>query len=541
MRRRTLRVPNRRLRIAATISAIGIVFAATAGTSANAIEVVQGGSVVTGTITSGTYHLPVVGACVYPYLSGLVKGESALVGDYYVHESFAGGCSDSTGQFSVTLPPTLAPNLPALSLLVVPANTTAAAVMVPADGSLNISLPNATGTASGFVTENGTPLKDVLVKVEDATNKVIGMAVTSNTGYWYAGVTGMSAVQATARPIGVVGASLSDDLISAALQEVQAGLGINAVFPDLVLPPTMTLKGRVMADASTPHSWQVIHADCVENCSSSVVATTDENGYFTMSAPASAKMIVGFGSQLARMTFYAGTVNVGTVQTVPSRGPEIGYRQAPTTWFAPRSLVHLNGTVDWAWSGGTLESAPYEFKYSRALASYNKALGAYSDWVTNTSGSDNAKLARGASECVRVKTITVVRGIESTTQGAVTTQCQTVPLDERALSASRGWHQIGSAGAYNRTLETTTTTKATLTLTGVTGRQLAVVYASSDKGGSFTVSINGKVIKTVSTRAAKGLQQQVNYGPIKAMKNAKVVITTTSSKPVTIDGLAVLP
>jgi hypothetical protein len=67
-----------------------------------------------------------------------------------------------------------------------------------------------------------------------------------------------------------------------------------------------------------------------------------------------------------------------------------------------------------------------------------------------------------------------------------------------------------------------------------------VVFARSPKGGSFSVSINGKIVKAVSTAgvAATGL---LAIGPVKAFKNAKVVIATTNGKPVAIDGLAVLP
>jgi hypothetical protein len=47
-------------------------------------------------------------------------------------------------------------------------------------------------------------------------------------------------------------------------------------------------------------------------------------------------------------------------------------------------------------------------------------------------------------------------------------------------------------------------------------------------------------VRTISTRGGAAFQR-VTFLPVKSMKKAKIIITTTSSSPVTIDGVAVLP
>jgi hypothetical protein len=123
---------------------------------------------------------------------------------------------------------------------------------------------------------------------------------------------------------------------------------------------------------------------------------------------------------------------------------------------------------------------------------------------------------------------------------APATSCQTVPLDDRSFVASKKWTKSAASKAFGGTLVSTTTLKQTLTLSGVTGHQLVVLWSRSAKGGTFSVSVNGKVVKSISTKGAAAYQK-VTYLPVKWISKAKVVITTTKAGSVAIDGLAVLP
>jgi hypothetical protein len=471
---------------------------------------------------------------------GVVNGEDPLMGDYYVEQTLPGGCSDVNGQYSVTLPADLTPAMPTLRLLVVPANTFTGARLISAAGPYDLALDNATGTASGYVTQSGQALANAVVELQDSEGAVIGAAVSSKTGLWQAGVATASGVQASAHPLGVIGSNLSADLIAAATHEEQAGPGVDAVYPSLDIPDTATVTGRVMVQGSNPHPWQAVHADCVALCTSSLIGMTDDSGNFSMSFPAGASMIVGYGGQLLQRSFELGTSNLGSTRTVPSGGKEIDYQQAPATWFASQSALSLSRAVTWTWTGGSLESAPYEFKHSRSKATWHSAKSPYSDWTTDRSGTDSATVPFGGTQCDRVLTITALHGVSATTQGASAVQCISVPLDERSLAASKGWHKYSSSSAFNRTLLTATQAKATLTLNGVTGHRVAVVYGRSAHGGNFTISVNGKVVRSVST-VGKGANRLIAYAPVSAIRNAKIVVATTNAKSVSIDGLAVLP
>jgi hypothetical protein len=337
-----------------------------------------------------------------------------------------------------------------------------------------------------------------------------------------------------------VGANLSADVTTAASQEAQAALGVNTAFPDMFIPDTATVNGHVLVEGNTAHPWQVVHAGCVAGCTSGVLGITDDTGAFSLSVPAGATMIVGYGGTLLKSSFELGTTNLAPVKTVPNGGRNIVYRQAPATWFAPQPRISLHRAVTWSWTGASLESAPYEFRKSRALSTWRSSLSEYSDAVTDITGTETVNVALGQTRCDRVKTVTALAGVSATTNGALATQCVTIPLDERSLAASKAWRKSSPVAAFNRTLLTATSVRATLSLARVSGHQLIVVFSRSPKGGSFSVSVNGKIIKSVSTAGATATGI-LGVGPIKAFKNAKVVITTTNAKSVAIDGLAVLP
>jgi hypothetical protein len=539
MRRQT---PRRRVigrRFIASGSILGLAFALSA-TTVNASEVVDDGVAVSGTITSAVMHLPMPSVCVYPLISGVIQGEDSLVGDYYAQQTLPGACTDAYGKYSVTLPASLASKLPAVSLLVIPSNAQTAARVVPSSGPYDVELSASTGTATGLLTMSGNPVNSGIVEVVNNKGDVIGAGPTNKTGQWSIGVAGSGSGLATARPLGVVGANLSADLVSAASQDEQVGAGIQAFFPELQVPETATINGRVFVEGATPHPWQVIHADCVALCSSGVVGITDDTGAFSLSVPAGATMIVGYGGTLLKSSFELGTTNLAPVKTVPTGGRNITYRQAPAAWIAPQSRISFSRAVTWSWTGASLESSPFEFRKSRALSTWRTSLSDYSDPLGDITGTESASVALGQTRCERIQTLTALAGPSATVKGAATTQCVTVPMDERAMTPSKAWHKTSASTAFNHTLFTVSSVHATLSLRGVNGHQLMVVFSRSAKGGSFALSVNGKVIKTISTAGATA-SHVLAVGPIRAFKNANVVITTTNSKSVSIDGLAVLP
>lgn len=506
----------------------------------HATEIVDYGSAVTGTVTSGQYNLPVVGACVYPVVEGVLASEESLAGDYYVHQTFAGACTNADGNFSVVPPAALTKSMPAAQLYIVPSNSLSAGMEIPATSSSAVSLATANGRVLGYVTQGGKPVANFLVEVQDPNHKVIGVAFTDATGLYEAGIAADSALEVTVTPVGLLGENYSADVVGALSQDLAAGKGVDAVANEMQLPDSATLTGSVAVQGTSAHPWQVVHADCKANCTSGLVGLTDDTGKFTFVVPAGASMILGYGGTLYDHQFESGSIVLPPAVTVPQGGSEITYGATPTTWFASQSLISYSKSNTWQWSGGTLESSPYAFQRREAVATYASGLSPYTDPVTAYSGTLTRDVLAGHSECVRVITVTALSGLGAGTTGTPAVQCVTVPLDERSLRASSGWHKYTAASAYLRTLLTARTTGQTLTLHGATGHRIAVIFGRTPVGGAFKIAVNGKTVLTVGT-SGKASNRNVALTSIRAFAHATLTLTTTNARAVSIDGVAVLP
>jgi hypothetical protein len=296
----------------------------------------------------------------------------------------------------------------------------------------------------------------------------------------------------------------------------------------------------VVLPGGQPHPWQIVRASCISGCTNGVIGETLADGTFSMSLPVGSVVDVSYGNTVRRVTLNNDT-QVPNAQTQPAGSADLTYGKAPITYLNAGALLSLDRKVSWSWSGASLESAPEGWYRSVATASWNKALSKYSADAITTAQARNAKLAFGTSECDRIKTVTVLAGTGPAANiSAPATSCQTVPLDDRSFVASKKWTKSAASRAFGGTLVSTTTLKQTLTLSGVTGHQLVVLWSRSGKGGTFSVSVNGKVVKSISTKGAAAYQK-VTYLPVKWISKAKVVITTTKAGSVAIDGLAVLP
>jgi hypothetical protein len=444
------------------------------------------------------------------------------------------------GNYNVTAPPTLTADTSTPYLLVIPPDATLAGTFVNSSAQRNISLKPATNTATGLVLNGMTPAAGALVEFVDAgSGTVLGFAQADGTGSYNAG---LALSGTTTVLIGAVGAPGSDMSIELGAQTTMDSVlpGDALPVPMLTLPTSATVTGQVVLPGGQPHPWQIVEATCVTGCMNGVVGQTIADGSFSMTLPLGAVVDVSYGNTIQRVTL-ATDVQLPNAQTQPDGSADLTYGAAPITYLNAGPLLSLDRKVSWSWSGASLESAPEGWYRSVATASWNKALSKYSADATTTTQSHTGKLAFGASECDRIKTVTVLAGIgPAPSLSSPVTSCQSVPLDDRSFVASSKWKKSAAGKAFGGTLVSTTTLKQTLTLSGVTGHQLVVLWSRSTKGGTFSVSVNGKVIKSISTKGAAAYQK-VTYLPVKWVSKAKVVITTTKAGSVAIDGLAVLP
>jgi hypothetical protein len=441
----------------------------------------------------------------------------------------------------VTLPPGLAADTSYPYLVVIAPNNTLAGAFANSAQQRDFALKAATNNANGQVQIGMNPAPGMLVAfVDQVAGTVLGMAITDAMGSYDTGLSVTGTVQTlTVGALGAPGANQSLDLQSATqMDNVLPGDALPV--PTIVEPTQASVVGQVVLPGGIPHAWQIVQASCVTGCSNGVIGETLADGTFSMTLPQGATVDVSYGNTVQRVTLNNDTQLVNA-QSQPDGSADLTYGKAPVTYMTAGSLLSMNRSVSWAWSGASLESAPEGWYRSVATASWNKALSKYSADAVTLTQSRAAKLAFGATECDRIKTVTVLAGVGPASNiSAPATSCQTVPLDDRTFVASKKWKRAASSKAFGGTTTTTSTAKQTLTLAGVTGHQLVLVWSRAVKGGSFTVSVNGKVVKTISTKGAAA-NQKVTYLPVKWISKAKVVITTTSASPVAIDGLAVLP
>jgi len=122
-----------------------------------------------------------------------------------------------------------------------------------------------------------------------------------------------------------------------------------------------------------------------------------------------------------------------------------------------------------------------------------------------------------------------------------TERCTTMPLDDRALAASTGWLRGTSSGYLFNTYSKTVRTYAQLTRSSVRGRHLAVVATTCATCGSVDVYHAGVRLGRVNLYSSTTKTRQVLWLPLETVtRTGTVTVRSTSTRPVVLDGLAVL-
>lgn len=211
---------------------------------------------------------------------------------------------------------------------------------------------------------------------------------------------------------------------------------------------------------------------------------------------------------------------------------------APTVAPAALPLFSL-GTITYAWTAadtGGSGVASYDVRYRRAA--WNGGFGAYASptgWTHRTTRSVALSVSRGYTYCFSV----LARDVAGNTSSWSADRCTAVPLDDRSLTASSGWTRSTGAAYYASTITRTNTTGRTLTRTSVQAHRIFVVATTCAACGTVRVYWNGHLLKTVSLYASTTHYRQViGVTTFTGVSTGTVLIKTTTSKPVYLDGLA---
>jgi hypothetical protein len=239
----------------------------------------------------------------------------------------------------------------------------------------------------------------------------------------------------------------------------------------------------------------------------------------------------GAGSMLDEVPLAGGARTLWLERTSGMRGP-VHYRSllVPTTIPDPPPRVSTVATVELPYVPSP-HAAGYEARVRRirwdGVASAPVATRAWPLRVAAVDGQDTCLDVRSRDDAGR--------------RSAWVTGCTVRPLDDRALTASRGWARKSSRTAHLGTATTSPTPGATLTL----GRAVMTrgwLLADRCPGcGSVAVTVGGRLLGTVSLGASRlQVQQLVPLPGAGPLRSGAVVLRTTSARPVTVDGLAVV-
>lgn len=118
-------------------------------------------------------------------------------------------------------------------------------------------------------------------------------------------------------------------------------------------------------------------------------------------------------------------------------------------------------------------------------------------------------------------------------------RCRVVPLDDRSLTASRGWVRRTEAGAFLHTTARSSTPGATLRLTGASVTRVALVVTTCPTCGKVGVYVGSRLVSTISTYSATTRRQVVRLASRIALTRGTVTLKVAQRRTVIVDGLIV--
>lgn len=211
---------------------------------------------------------------------------------------------------------------------------------------------------------------------------------------------------------------------------------------------------------------------------------------------------------------------------------------APAIWAQVQPLWTLGSTMTLRYSGSDGGSGIASYAVRTRWAPYSSSFGAMrypSTWQARTATFTSQTVARGYTYCMSVRSKDRAGNVSAWSAE----RCTAVPLDDRSLAASSGWTKASGSGYYAGTVTAARTTNASLARGSVQARRISIVALTCAACGSVRVYWNGVLIKTVSlvttTTRTRVLLSVVDFG---AVRSGTVVLRTTSTRPVYVDGLA---
>ena len=141
----------------------------------------------------------------------------------------------------------------------------------------------------------------------------------------------------------------------------------------------------------------------------------------------------------------------------------------------------------------------------------------------------------GTSYCFRVASTDTV----GNTGAWSAIKCRVLPVDDRAASRSGPWQLTRTAGAWRRTLSTSSRDGATLTLRGSLGRRFLLVARTAPGAGTVRVSVGGRS-KLIDLAAPRRRTKVFKVAGFPRIEERTIVIRVMGRRPVSVDGVFVV-
>jgi outer membrane protein assembly factor BamB len=197
-------------------------------------------------------------------------------------------------------------------------------------------------------------------------------------------------------------------------------------------------------------------------------------------------------------------------------------------------------TTTRSWSASDTGSgvASYYVRYRTASAqsgfgSYQQPVGLHGTDATSAT----LHPAPGSTVCLSVRARDQIGNVS----GWTADKCQTVLLDDRALSAAGSWYRpSGAAGFEGGTYSAASSRGAALTLANVHARRIEIVATTCSSCGRVAVSFPGMTSRTLNLYSSKTVKQAYFVLPQMTATSGKLTLTVLDpGKPVYIDAVSV--
>lgn len=213
---------------------------------------------------------------------------------------------------------------------------------------------------------------------------------------------------------------------------------------------------------------------------------------------------------------------------------------APTASLTALPAATLTTSIPLAWSGtdtGGSGLSRYDVRYRKA--STGSGLGAYtypSTLQATTAKATTLKVSAGYQYCLSVRARDVAGNVGA--WGAE--RCTVVAMDDRSLSASKGWSRGSSTSYVYGTWTKATTSKVSLTRSGVSARRIGIIATTCSTCGSLDVWVGSTYAGRVSLVSSTWRTKQVKWlATFTSTRSGTLTLRTTSSRTTVVDGVLV--